>query len=102
MANINLNCAVCNRLQDINWAMGGFILLSNSGRPDLITQVICQPCGPTPEAKQLMADNRKQNLENEHAGEHCSTYRRNSAGDYCNHMYRNKTIDASPPTPHYY
>ena len=58
MANLNLHCAVCNRLQDINWAMGGFLLVP--GSTDLLSQVICQPCGSGPEAKRLMAENRQQ------------------------------------------
>jgi hypothetical protein len=56
--NINLNCAVCDRLQDIEWAMGGFLLFPGSYA--LVTQVICQSCGPSPEAKQLMNANRLQ------------------------------------------
>ena len=71
--NINLHCAVCDRLQDINWGMGGFLLVPGDSPIDLITQVICQPCGHSPEAIRLMADNRRQNA-----------------------------IEAESPQPHYY
>jgi hypothetical protein len=58
--NINLNCAVCDRLQSIEWAMGGFLLVPGSG-DELVTEVICQPCAPGDYAQSLMAANRKWN-----------------------------------------
>jgi hypothetical protein len=60
MADINLNCAVCDRVQDINWGMGGFLLVPGSG-DELVTEVICQPCAPGAYAQSLMAANRKWN-----------------------------------------
>jgi len=59
--NINLDCGVCDRVQDINWAMGGFLLVPGDSPIDLVTQVICQPCAPGEYAQSLMSANRKWN-----------------------------------------